>query len=89
MSVSATAIIKNLKGIHARPSSIIALESSKYKSTITLEHSKQQANAKDILQILILQLFCGSIVNITADGDDEEEALQATKQLLEKEYNFD
>ena len=46
MSVSCYATVKNERGIHARPSSVIAKESLKFKSDITIQYNGKTANAK-------------------------------------------
>lgn len=87
--VKTTAIIKNQKGIHARPSSMVSIESQKYNSIITLSYDGKSASSKDVLQIIILELFQGVEVEVIAEGDDEEAAAAAVKELLEREYEFD
>lgn len=89
MSVSGSITVKNERGIHARPSSEIAKEALKYKSKVIISYDGKSANAKDVLQIIILELFQGTTVLITADGEDEKEAFKAIKELVEKEYKFD
>lgn len=89
MSVSCKVIIKNERGIHARPSSEIAKEALKYKSDITITYEDKKASAKDVLQLIMLELFAGIEVEITAKGDDEKKALEAIKILVEKQYSFD
>ena len=83
------AVIKNDKGIHARPSSIISLESQRFQSDITLINDGKTASSKDVLQIIILELFKGVEVEVTVEGEDEEEAYNKVIELLEKEYEFD
>ncbi|MCG8572166.1 MAG: HPr family phosphocarrier protein [Spirochaetes bacterium] len=86
--IKGTAVVQNDKGIHARPSSIISLESQKYQSDITLHHDGKTASSKDVLQIIILELFQGIEVEIVAEGEDEKEAFEAIKTLIEKTYEF-
>ena len=89
MSVSCNAVVKNERGIHARPSSVIAKEALKYKSTVMIQYNGKSANAKDVLQIIMLELFVGSSVTITATGEDEEAACEEIRKAVEKEFNFE
>ena len=89
MGTSCYATVKNERGIHARPSSVIAKEALKYKSNITIQFNGKTANAKDVLQIIMLELFVGSVVTITVSGDDQEAALEEVKKTVEKEYSFE
>ena len=89
MSVSCKALVKNKRGIHARPSSEIAKTALTFNSEIIIKSRGKKANAKDVLQIIMLELFEGSKVAIEANGTDEKKALNKIKKLLEKEYKFD
>jgi phosphocarrier protein HPr len=89
MSVSTQAVVNNKKGIHARPSSVIAQNAAGFSSTVTVFHDDKSASAKDILQLIILELFYETEVTIVADGEDENEALAKVKELIEKEYNYE
>ncbi len=83
------AIVINERGIHARPSSEIAKEALKYKSKISINFQGRNANAKDVIQLIILEMVKGAEVEIITEGEDEEAAFESIKQLIEKEYNFD
>lgn len=87
--VSGFAIVKNDKGIHARPSSEISIESQKYKSQITLKYNGNVANSRDVLQIIILELFKGVELEIVAEGEDEQDALDAIKAMIENVFDYD
>jgi len=89
MSSIVNATVKNPRGIHARPSSEIARTSLKYKSEIIIKCDDRSANSKDVLQLIMLELFEGSNVTIEAKGEDEIEAVKEIKSLIEKEYHFD
>lgn len=89
MSVSCKATVKNVRGIHARPSSVIAKTALNYKSEIIILYNGKSANAKDVLQIIMLELFAGSVVTITAKGDDEKIAIENVKQAVEEKFNFE
>jgi len=89
MSKSGFAIIKSERGIHARPSSEIAREALKYKSNITITYKGKSANAKDVLQLIILELFKNEKVELIVSGPDESEAFEVIKNILEKEFKFD
>ena len=82
MSVSCTATVKNERGIHARPSAMIAKEALKYKAEVNIAYDDRIANAKDVLQLIMLELFQGITVEITAKGEDEEEAMEAIRKLI-------
>ena len=56
MSVDCCACIKNEKGIHARPSSEIAKKALEFRSDVTVMCDGKKADAKDVLQLIMLEL---------------------------------
>jgi len=79
-------VIKNKVGLHARPASVFVREASKFKSAITVIYGDTQANAKSILNVLILGASQGAAISIRAEGEDAEAALQALKALNDSNY---
>ena len=47
------------------------------------------ASAKDVLQLILLEMYKGKEVTITTSGTDEKEAFSEIKALIEKNYDFD
>jgi phosphotransferase system HPr (HPr) family protein len=76
-----TLTINNKVGLHARPASIFVREASKFKSTIKVRNGAREANAKSILNVLTLGADMGSVITISAEGEDAEQALQALQAL--------
>lgn len=62
-------------------------EAAKFKSKITLTCDGTSVNGKSIMGLLMLALGPGSIVEISADGPDEEAALQRLAEIISG--NFD
>jgi phosphocarrier protein len=86
--VRAVAVVKNAHGVHARPSSIIAREASKFDSAIYLRLANVRANAKKIIHVLSLGADKDDEIVIEVHGPDEKQALQTMKALLETEFAF-
>lgn len=80
-------VIRNKLGIHARPASSIVKLAGKYKSNILIEKDSIRANAKSIMDLLILEADMGSKVTVIADGEDEEEALNVIVELIESGFD--
>ncbi|HNX73907.1 MAG TPA: HPr family phosphocarrier protein [Spirochaetales bacterium] len=79
--------IKNRAGIHARPSALIAQTAIKYASRIYLEKNGNKINAKSIMGIITLAASFGSVIKISAEGPDEQEAVNAIKALFDSGFN--
>ncbi len=81
-----TVTIKNRAGIHARPSALIVKTANEYNSEIFLELDDMRINAKSIMGIITLGANYKSIIQIIAEGEDEEEAVNAITKLFENRF---
>ena len=72
-------------GIHARPATLLVQSASKFNSDINLEYKGQSVNLKSIMGVMSLGVGQGSDVVITAEGDDEEEAIQTIADTMKNE----
>lgn len=78
--------VQNTTGLHARPAATFVRTASKFKSSITIEKDDKQANAKSILFLLSLGVAKGSMVKITAVGEDEEQAVTELVELIQSKF---
>ncbi len=72
-------------GIHARPATILVQAASKFSSDITLEYNGKSVNLKSIMGVMSLGVGQNAKVTITANGDDEKEALDTVAETMKKE----
>ena len=74
--VTKTVTVVNEQGLHMRPAGQLAAEMKKFPGcTITIASGDKTAKATAVMQIMAAGLKKGSIVEITADGDNEQAAL--------------
>ena len=83
-----TVKVENINGIHCRPSSAIVKAAFKYKSDLSAESASGKANLKSMIEIITLALHCGDEVTITADGEDELEAIEALAEAFVTHYDY-
>jgi phosphotransferase system HPr (HPr) family protein len=81
-----TLTIRNAVGLHARPAALFVLEASKYKAEIRVRKGDLVANAKSILSILTLGADQGSVVVVSAEGEDAVRALAALQTLVDTDF---
>ena len=88
---SAQATIVNKLGLHARPAMTFVEEASRLDSSITVRKSGdgETVDGKSILQMLMLAGTCGTVIEITADGSDEESALSALLAVVAGRFGED
>lgn len=72
-------------GIHARPATLLVQSASKFSSDINLIYKGKSVNLKSIMGVMSLGVGQGSDVTITAEGADEEEAMEAITQTMKSE----
>ena len=85
-------VVDNKVGLHARPASLFVQEAAKYTSDINVHcqdpetKEDRNANAKSILGILTLGVFQGTEITITANGEDEQEAVDGLVALVKANF---
>ena len=62
-------------GLEARPIAMLVQVASQFESEIYVESGKKKVNAKSIMGMMTLGLDTGDSVTITANGTDENEAM--------------
>jgi catabolite repression HPr-like protein len=77
--------VKLKTGLQARPAALFVQEANRFSADIFLEKDGKKVNAKSIMGLMSLALGSGVEVNIIADGDDEEKALIALSDFVQKE----
>jgi phosphocarrier protein len=73
-------------GLHARPASLFVQKSKQFTSDIRVKFGETVANAKSIMSILTLGVCQGGMITISAQGEDEEEALASLVALVESNF---
>jgi len=70
--------VTNALGLHARAAARLVKLASSFSSTVSLrrDDSGVEADAKSILSLLYIAAAQGVKLKLTADGDDEREALE-------------
>ncbi len=82
-------VVKNRAGIHARPASSIVNLASKFKSEIYLQKNGEVINAKSIMGLITLGIHYNDKVKVLAEGEDEQQALEAIVNLIERPFEFE
>jgi phosphocarrier protein HPr len=78
--------IKNKTGLHARPAALLVKTTGKFKSNIFISKDGFEVNGKSIMGVMTLAAEPGSVIEVTIDGEDENEAMQALKDLIVNDF---
>ncbi|AIM16169.1 HPr family phosphocarrier protein [Neobacillus sp.] len=78
--------VKLKTGLQARPAALFVQEANRFSADVFLEKDGKKVNAKSIMGLMSLALGSGVVINIIADGEDEDQAIQALTDFVEKEH---
>lgn len=79
-------IVQNQVGLHARPATFFIQRANEFKSSIWVEIEDRKVNAKSLLGVLSLGIVGGTTIKISADGVDEEEAVDSLVALVQSGF---
>jgi phosphocarrier protein HPr len=79
----------NDSGIHARPAALIVETATKYKCNVIFIKDGMRANAKSIMNIMLLAAEPGAVIKVETEGPDEAEALDAIESLFSSRFKYD
>lgn len=71
-------------GLHARPAALVVGVAGSFESELTLSYEGKSANLKSILNILALAVKPGATIEISANGSDENEALDKVLSTMKE-----
>ncbi len=71
-------------GLEARPVAMLVQVASQFESEIHLENEGKTVNAKSIMGMMTLGLDAGEKVTVTAEGSDEQDAVDHIEEFLSK-----
>jgi phosphocarrier protein HPr len=75
-------ILSNVLGLHARAAARFVQVASRFRSRISLSKDGRSVDAKSILGILMLAGAQGDRLVLSAQGDDEQDAVEALSALI-------
>jgi phosphocarrier protein len=78
-----TYTITDKLGIHARPAGLLVQEAKKFTSDITLKHEEKTIDLKHLFKLMGIRVKQGQDVEITCNGNDEQEAAMALREFLQ------
>lgn len=69
-------------GLEARPIAELVQVASKYDSKIYIEIGTKRVNAKSIMGMMSLDLGAGDVMNVSAEGQDEQAAIDDIESFV-------
>jgi phosphocarrier protein NPr len=84
---SGTVTILNPLGLHARAAARFVQAAAAYSSRIRVGRAGREADGKSIMGLLLLLASQGTIVTISADGPDEDAAVEGLCGLIGRSFD--
>ncbi|MGE9271576.1 MAG: HPr family phosphocarrier protein [Verrucomicrobiales bacterium] len=81
--------IQNKLGIHARPAAQFVKTASRFTSDIKVEKDGEEVDGKSIMGLMMLAAGHGSSINVIIEGEDEETAMEAIADLIDRKFEED
>ena len=79
-----TYTITDEAGLHARPAGRLAKKASEYKSSVTVTKDGKKADTSRVMALMSMGIKYGDTINITIEGEDEEQAVNEIKQFMDE-----
>ena len=74
--------VKMAQDVDARPIAMLVQVASRYESNIYIISEDKKVNAKSIMGMMTLTLDKGQVITVTADGEDEQTAIENIESYL-------
>jgi len=79
---SRTVKVLNTTGLHARPAGMFIETANRFRSAIRVAKGNREVDGKSVLGLMLLEITAGVELTITAEGEDEEQAVSALAELV-------
>lgn len=81
--VSKLVTVQNRAGVHTRPAALISQKANEFSSDISLIKDKTtKINAKSLIGLITMIATYGTELELTCEGTDENEAMEAIESLF-------
>lgn len=84
--VSRPVTIANVLGLHARAAARFVHTAGTFTARVRVRRDGREMDGKSILGLLLLAASRGTVITITADGPDEQAALDTLVRLVEEGF---
>jgi phosphocarrier protein len=78
--------IVNLLGLHARAAARFVRLAGQFRAGVQVTRGARRVDGKSILGLLLLSAARGSVLDISAEGEDAAQALDALCGLVERGF---
>jgi phosphocarrier protein HPr len=84
-----TVKVENPLGMHARAAAKFVHMATRFQSHVHVTREGRRMDGKSIMGLLLLAAACGSTITISAEGTDEDQAVDALATLVQSGFEGD
>jgi phosphocarrier protein len=84
--IKTTTIINNKLGLHARASAKLTKMAGSFPCEVWMSKGDRRVNAKSIMGVMMLAAGIGTQVTVEANGEREQDALEAILALIADKF---
>lgn len=84
--ISREVTVVNQLGLHARAAARFVHLATRFASHVRVARDAREMDGKSIMGVLLLAAACGSTIRISADGADEQAAVEALAALVQSGF---
>ena len=89
MAGPVTVLIRNKRGLHARASARFVTVASGFDAVVTVTKDGASVTGTSIMGLMMLAAAPGDTIDLSADGEQADAALQALIDLIEAKFGED
>ncbi len=84
-----TVVVPNRLGVHARPAALIVKKAAVFRSEISISTGVEEVNGKSIMGVMTLAAGQGTELLVSAEGEDEIQAVDDLCALVAAGFGED
>ncbi|TRW50448.1 HPr family phosphocarrier protein [Aliidiomarina halalkaliphila] len=81
--------IQNKLGLHARAATKLARLANEFDARISIRQGEREVDASSVMGIMLLASQQGKTIEVNAEGEDAEAALDAIEKLIQDRFDED
>lgn len=78
----------NKYGMHVRPAGLFAKVASRFEATVEVEKDGNVVSGKSIMALMTLEAVCGTVLKVSASGEQAQEALDELEALVNRKFDI-
>lgn len=79
-------VIENRNGLHARPAALFVKTASRFRAEVWVEKDDERVNGKSIMGLMMLAAGKGSVLKVTAEGEDASTVITELETLIRTRF---